>query len=409
MTSKRRLSGRKKTILGLTSLATGLFVAGQTSSGFGQSPIWMQTSAPNMPWRCMAVSADGSRVVAVAGGSEGPYPQIVGPIYTSTNSGTTWNLTSAPIASWNSVAASSDGRRLAAVIAFGAIYTSTNFGVTWTATTAPSADWQSIASSGDGKKLVAVELCIWPPCDSSTAAIYTSADGGATWSHSISVYTTFSVASSADGSHLAAASGGITISTNAGATWALSGAPYTGYEAVASSWDGNRLVAVSPGRSIVTSTDAGSTWIQSSSPGSWWWSVCSSANGSTLLAGASYDSVSMYSSSNSGSTWISNSAPTGVQWKALASSADGNKLFAAVNGGGIYTYQIAPALTITGTNNNSVVSWPDSATGYTLQQNPHLHPTNWVTVTNIPISDGMKKEVIIPQTVDSMFFRLVDF
>jgi hypothetical protein len=98
-----------------------------------------------------------------------------------------------------------------------------------------------------------------------------------------------------------------------------------------------------------------------------------------------------------------------VQWKALASSADGNKLFAAINNGGIYTYQSAPALTITGSNNHSVVSWPASATGYALQQNPHLPPANWVTVTNVPISDGIKKEVTIPQTVESMFFRLVNF
>ena len=399
----------KNTTLAFTSLVTGLLVAGQTICGFAQTRVWTQTSAPNRPWTSMAVSADGSRVVAVAGGSQGPYPQIVGQIHTSTNSGITWDVTSAPTASWNGVASSSDGRRLAAVIAFGTIYTSTNFGVTWTATTAPIAHWQSIASSGDGMKLIAVEGCILPACDSSTAAIYTSADGGATWTPRISVYTTFSVASSADGNHLAAASGGITISTNAGATWALSGAPYTGYQAVASSWDGNRLVAVSPGWRIVTSTDGGSTWTQSNSPGSGWWSVCSSANGSTLLAGVSYGSDSIYSSSDSGATWIPNSAPTSVQWKALASSADGNKLFAAINNGGIYTYQSAPALTITGSNNHSVVSWPASATGYALQQNPHLPPANWVTVTNVPISDGIKKEVTIPQTVESMFFRLVNF
>src|SRR6266446_6182387 len=86
------------------------------SSVFAQSPVWTQTSAPNNPWHSLAVSADGSKVVAVAGGTEGPYPQIVGAIYTSTNSGITWDITSAPIASWDGVASSSDGTHLAAAI-----------------------------------------------------------------------------------------------------------------------------------------------------------------------------------------------------------------------------------------------------------------------------------------------------
>ncbi len=76
MTAKRRLSWTRKTSPGFVSLATGLFLMGHASCGFAQSPVWTQTSAPDGPWTSMAVSADESKLVAVAGGSEGPYPQI---------------------------------------------------------------------------------------------------------------------------------------------------------------------------------------------------------------------------------------------------------------------------------------------------------------------------------------------
>lgn len=153
-----------KTTLVIRAVALSLALIGGGSSVFAQGWIWTQTSAPSNRWRALATSADGSRVVAVAGGSMGPYPQIVGPIIISTNSGLTWDATSAPIASWDGVASSSDGKRLAAVIAFGAIYTSTNHGGTWTATTARSAYWHCIASSADGMKLVAGESCLMPGC-----------------------------------------------------------------------------------------------------------------------------------------------------------------------------------------------------------------------------------------------------
>lgn len=404
MDLKRLPSWARKQCFRIVILVAVFCLVGQARRGFSQNPVWTQTSAPNAPWRSLAVSADGSRIFAVAGGSQGPYPQIVGPIYVSTNSGVTWDVTTAPVASWNGVACSADGARVAAVIAFGAIYTSTNFGATWTATTAPIASWQSIASSSDGMMLIAGEGCIWPPCDSSTAAVYRSADGGASWHYSAGLGA-HSVASSADGSHLAAAWGGVIISTNAGASWTASG---VSAQAIASSWDGRKLVAANSYSAIRISGDGGSTWTQSSSPGYLWWSVCSSADGSTLLAGISYGSASIYSSVDSGNTWVSNSAPSGVQWKALGSSADGKKLFAAVNGGGIYTYQIAPALTVTSSDHECVVSWPASATRFALQRNSGLEPTNWTTLTNAPTSDAIRRAVTIPETGAAMFFRLIE-
>lgn len=67
---------------------------------------WTQTSAPNASWTSIAVSADGTKLVAAN------YP---GPIFTSTNSGMTWTSNNVPDALWN-LASSADGIKLVAAI-----------------------------------------------------------------------------------------------------------------------------------------------------------------------------------------------------------------------------------------------------------------------------------------------------
>jgi hypothetical protein len=123
--------------LGVTSIAcsadgTRLVAGGRsifisTNSGI----TWMQTSAPATNWISVASSADGSRLVAVAGGSRLiQNPVFNGPIYTSTNSGVTWISNNVPVQYWNSVASSADGGKLAAVVHGGGIWV-------WQATPAP--------------------------------------------------------------------------------------------------------------------------------------------------------------------------------------------------------------------------------------------------------------------------------
>lgn len=112
---------------------------------------WTQTGAPTNYWVAVASSADGSRLVAAAGGQF-----YNGPIYTSTNTGANWISNTAPVAHWNSVASSADGIKLAATIYGGGIYTSTNAGETWETNNVPNYNWQAIASSADGVKLSAV-------------------------------------------------------------------------------------------------------------------------------------------------------------------------------------------------------------------------------------------------------------
>ena len=153
----------------------------------------------------------------------------------------------APSNCWRSVASSADGRKLVAVAgtvynlpgffnATNAIYTSTNSGITWMQTSAPSNDWVAVASSADGKRLVAV--------DQLPNSIWTSPDSGITWiSNSVPHDGWYSVASSADGIRLLAGGEHIYISINSGMDWSSDNAPAkTTWLSVASSADGNKLV-----------------------------------------------------------------------------------------------------------------------------------------------------------------------
>jgi photosystem II stability/assembly factor-like uncharacterized protein len=106
---------------------------------------WITNNVPTESWRCIASSANGNTLAAIAGG----------PIYVSTNSGNTWTSTNAPNENWSSVAVSADGSKIVAVSAGNGIYTSTDSGNTWTSNNVPNPAWISVASSADGNKLVA--------------------------------------------------------------------------------------------------------------------------------------------------------------------------------------------------------------------------------------------------------------
>jgi hypothetical protein len=115
-----------------------------------------------------------------------------------------------------SITSNADGGKLAAVVESGNIWLSGDAGATWSEVTAGAAqDWRDIASSTDGTKLAAV-------CDS----IWLSHDAGATWTE-VATAEAFgdggwqSVASSSDDSKLAAGEvqGHVWLSTDSGATW----------------------------------------------------------------------------------------------------------------------------------------------------------------------------------------------
>jgi hypothetical protein len=170
------------------------------------------------------------------------------------------------------------------------------------------------------------------------AAIYTSADYGVNWvSNTVAATPWVSVASSADGTKLVAAGGG--VYTNSGTTWTLAFSPGTIGNpqlpaAVASSADGAKLVLAANrflGTSLIyTSANSGLSWLNVTSSPSSWTAVASSADGSHLVASC-YNSTmggSIYTSADGGALWVSNNAPS-LSWNSLASSANGNTLLAA--------------------------------------------------------------------------------
>ncbi len=137
-------------IAGLGGLFMGLNIC--------SAELWAVGSSPDWPWKALAASADGIKLVGVAGNQ----------IFVSTNAGATWTPTSAPTNDWQAVASSADGERLVAVasISFGGgdppvlfgdglIYLSTDAGATWRPAYPWDNLWSCVASSADGTKLVA--------------------------------------------------------------------------------------------------------------------------------------------------------------------------------------------------------------------------------------------------------------
>ena len=222
--------------------------------------------------------------------------------------------------------------------AFGCLFTAVNplSAQIWTRTSAPTVPFNiSIASSADGTILAAVE--------DGVSGVLVSTNSGATWtSNSLpnqKIPEILSVACSADGSKVVTADFwmGIYVSTNTGTTWIQTGAfGTTPVSSLASSADGTKLVAavgqlgsnVGP---IYASTNSGITWTLTGAPTNYWISVASSADGSKLVA-ATYPPGErtglIYTSTNSGMTWVTTGAP-GNPWTCVASSADGARLIAA--------------------------------------------------------------------------------
>ena len=193
--------------------------------------------------------------------------------------------------------------------------------------------WSALASSADGSKLAAAA---WG------GTIHTSRDGGATWTEQPKSGSRKwrAVTSSADGNKLAAVveGGAIYTSLDGGKTWTeRTQAGNRTWTSIASSPDGTKLVATAAGGYIYTSADGGVTWTEHSVDGRHNWTAATiSADGNTLAATAGGGGY-IYVSTDGGATWTAQTSPGVPNWSALASSTDGSKLIAAAYGGMIYT------------------------------------------------------------------------
>jgi photosystem II stability/assembly factor-like uncharacterized protein len=362
---------------------------------------WTQTGAPSNAWPCIAASADGSTLAAVAG---------LGTIYLSTNSGLTWRAASDPQldhTSWMSIAVSADGSRLLAVPQGGWIYTSTNSGANWTRHTGgPTDSWHATAVSADGNKLFTFGQ-----------KMYVSTDSGVSWTTNNLPYQYGGSATiSADGNTILFANPGypphIYASIDTGATWVTNSMPFY-IMGIAASADGKKLAVPILGGGIYTSTNSGTSWAVTSAPNNSWRAIASSADGNVLVAAANYGPAgSIYSSSDAGLTWTSNNVVS-LSWNRVASSADGSKLFAAAaddasSMGPIFRLATAPALRvdIQASGSTSTLSWIIPSQLYSVQQSPDL--SHWTDLSDTPTVNfnTLQNELSVRTTSQNNFFRL---
>lgn len=178
---------------------------------------------------------------------------------------------------------------------------------------------------------------------------------GSDWTPRESQRQWATVASSADGDTLVAGVNGgqLYTSTDAGVSWRASPIthPWIG---VASSADGNSMVAAGIPSPIYTSTDGGVNWTPRTASANWR-AVASSADGSRLAAAS--DGNPIYISTDGGATWTPRAVS--AAWRGVASSSDGSRLVAAGFGSQIYT------------STDAGVSWT-----------PHEGNRNWISVAS---------------------------
>ena len=296
-----------------------------------------------------------------------------------------------PTQNWWFVASSASGQKLAAVAnnfpglqnpnagasSSGSVWTSADAGATWTARTAPGdAPWSSIASSADGTKLAAVGI---------GTQIWTSGDSGATWLPRGAALFWDSVTVSSDGSRIAAATLETTTGNGDGKIYTLAQAPGAAFgegawieqgavqmwRSIASSADGKNLVAAAhrdgatsaqPG--VFTSDNYGVNWTPRSTPAVSAYRVASSADGKNLVMAERFGKI--YTSSNFGVTWSAGTSEGG--FNSVASSADGSVLV-AVQANGKSIVEIAADSTVipgrTGkllVSTNAGATWTERAT-----------------------------------------------
>jgi hypothetical protein len=208
-----------------------------------------------------------------------------------------------------------------------------------------------VASDSAGTHLVAVTGAAGT---SRGGDIWTSADGGATWTLRITVISRTgyvqraAAASDSTGTHLVVAAGDIWTSSDSGATWTdkTAGTIAGGQSWVdlASDSTGVRLVAITAYSDIWTSADAGATWTSrtkgTAASGLDWQGVASDATGTHLVA-VSEPSVSnggdlyggdIWVSTDAGATWTNRTERTAASiqvWSGAASDASGTHLVAA--------------------------------------------------------------------------------
>lgn len=394
-----------------------VILAAQFISGLVAAQTWTHTSAPNISWVSVVSSADGMKLAAI------PSSKSASPIFLSTNSGLFWSTNYTPSDVWGSLASSADGNVLIAGIAgylkTNRLYLSTNNGFAWILqTNAPNI--VSLACSADGRKWIA---------SAGSNGIYTTTNAGVSWIHNdVPIGFWGAVASSSDGNRLLAAATvnqatyiyRIYSSQNGGSIWTQTSAPGLTWNSIASSADGTCWAATATHTAytvgaIYVSTNSGTNWSLSNAANYQWSSVASSADGKTLLAVAHYDNTAQHAvpiniSTNGGNLWTQDiSAGSTNIWHFITTSADGAKSAAIsiADGGGIWTAKTlsSPTLHIQ-MSGGLKFSWAIPSTNFVLQQSADL--ASWSDVTDVPVLNltNLQNQVTLPLSGANSFYRL---
>ena len=290
------------------------------SQNYGAS-WYTYTNLGSVSWLGSAISSDATTMVVGNG-----VPWI------SNNGGINWR--EVPIFSPGTVNTfssfiSSDGTFIAIAVngtSAQHIWTSSDSGYTWTEQTASGQrEWTGISGSSNGEKLSAV---------TNNNNIWVSADYGVTWTSVASVKLWKGIASSSDGTKLAACvtgPGSIWTSSNSGTTWTeQTAAGSRSWASIASNSTGQYIVSVDTGGYIWTSADSGSTWTQQTGSGEQnWSSVGCSTNGRNIVAGINNGSI--WTSNDFGVTWYEQGETYSGNWYSVAISGNGHKIIAAHN------------------------------------------------------------------------------
>jgi CARDB len=270
-------SGDGSTLLTSAAFTGDQFGTGHIYSSADSGMTWTKrrffqpgappNSEPDQYWTSLAMSADGGKVFATAGGNMGGW------LLSSDDLGANWTVRdSTAFNNWSGVACSSDGMKVCAVLVnqVGGIFTSTNGGQTLTQRNLVMAYYSGVASSADGTKLVAVEL----KDGTLGGRVWTSSDSGVTWGirTTAGVRNWTKVASSADGTKIGAVVNGgkIYVSADSGASWVerVTDANRDWLDISLSS-DGTRMAATANGGQIWISNDGGATWMARATSNTW--------------------------------------------------------------------------------------------------------------------------------------------
>ena len=189
------------------------------------------------------------------------------------------------------------------------------------------------------------------------------------------------------------------------------------WSAVASSADGSHLAACVNGGGIYTSTDYGVTWTVANVPITNWLDVAISADGYYLTAVANNGTNGLrYTSSNGGLNWVGTNVPS-VKLSGIALSGDGSVQAAVAYPGGIYyvhqvvTPPVPKIVSITrGSGNTSVYFTTVSGATYTLYYTNTTglatFVTNWPSASSLT-GDGGTDHLSDGAIDASRFYRVV--